>query len=535
MRIDKFLILLIFCALIIRLVPFDFPSFTFEEARLAHRGYTLASSGKDELGRSFPVLFNSSQDYQLPATSYITALGTLIFGKNDFGARIPFIMISFFLIVLIYKVADIFSHQRLFRLFCVLLTAFSPPLIFLSKVPNETILLTFGLVLLFYLLTREKLNFVRLGLVMVLTLVSSKLAWWVLVPFTVSTLAFFHPNSLRITKVKITMMSLFLVVASVLLFLQVPQAKRSLLENDFSLFNNSGIKVTIDRLRGQGLEVGWPNFLEKIIFNKLQVILVGFLNWIYSLDPAVLFARFDETGIFNYMSLGSFAKILIIPFVVGIVETLRKRDLKLKALFFYFLILTFPIVFIYPGSSKTAIVTILPFMIFIMALGLLSLNKILRVLIIILMILEVLINILYSSPGVKNANYSRPSWLGAVLRDSYNLLVQNNVAISDDLTFDIAPFLQWSLPIPPTNTFKDVQFAYKIRQNKAGNIRIIGADDNFYFCGLDKPTYIFASKRDLAKIKRWLNITSQKAVEYVYKDFLGQEAVYRLIPTICVK
>lgn len=532
---DKLLLFLILCALIIRLLPFNFPNFTFEEARIASRAYMLAVSGKDELGRSFPLLFNSLQDYQLPAVSYITALGILIFGKNDYGARIPFIIISLVLMVLVYKIADLFIPRREFRLFCTLLTAFSPALIFLSKTPNETIVLIFDLVLLFYLLTREKLNFLMLSLTMIFTLITSKIAWWVLLPFIIFTLIFFQSNIQKKTKIKLILISLSLVLLSIALFLQVPQAKRSLLENDFSIFNDTSIKVASDRLRGQGLEAGWPNFLEKLLFNKSQLFLIGFLNWIQSLNPAFLFGRFDETGVYGFMSMAAFPKIAIIPFVMGILFAMRKGSNKLSLLLFYFLVLTFPLMFRYPGDSKIILATILPVIIFITAFGLLNLNRAFKILILMLLVIEVLINVINTAPEIKNANYSRPVWLGAIVKDSYNLSVQNNVAISDDLTPDIIPVLEWFSPLTPKGNFKDMKFAYKFRQNKEGNIRIIGADDNFYFCGLDKPTYVFASARDLAEIKRWLNVDVSRELRYTYADTLGKKEAYLFEPTICVK
>ena len=148
---------------------------------------------------------------------------------------------------------------------------------------------------------------------------------------------------------------------------------------------------------------------------------------------------------------------------------------------------------------------------------------------------EVLFNLFFTSPEIKNANYSRPVWLGSVLKDSYKLSTQTNVAISDDLIPDIIPFLEWFSPLKPQSTFKDIKFAYKFRQNVMGNIRIIGADDNFYFCGLDKPTYVFASTRDLEKIKRWLNINLPRELKYTYTDTLGNKTVYLFEPTICIK
>src|SRR3989344_2682579 len=97
------LLLIIFAAFIIRILNLPFPVFTSDEASVAFRGYTLATTAKDELGRVAPILFNSSEYYQLPAVSYITALGMLVFGKTDFGARAPFILTSVVIVLLIFK------------------------------------------------------------------------------------------------------------------------------------------------------------------------------------------------------------------------------------------------------------------------------------------------------------------------------------------------------------------------------------------------------------------------------------------------
>ena len=70
--------IIIFLAFFIRVYNLPFPAFTADEARIAYRGYTLANLGKDEMGRTFPVIFNSLSDYQLPVTSYLAAFGEFL-------------------------------------------------------------------------------------------------------------------------------------------------------------------------------------------------------------------------------------------------------------------------------------------------------------------------------------------------------------------------------------------------------------------------------------------------------------------------
>lgn len=530
----KPIFLIVIVAFIIRIANINFPFFTSDEARLAWRGYVLATSGQDELGRSFPLIFNSLEDYQLPATSYITALGILLFGKSDFGARIPFIFISVLIVVLIYKISTIFSIKKEFGLYGALLIAFSPPFIFLSKIPNEVIVLIFALLLIFYLLTRQRINFLQLGLTMAFALTISKLAWWILIPFSVFTYVFFQTDLYKKTLIKIMVIAVFLTLIAVTLFLRIPQSSRSLLENDFSIFKESGITVVIDRLRGEGLVSSWPPVLERLLFNKLQIATVGFLHWLTNLQLGVLFGQFDADGTTGFTGMGAFSKIAIIPFILGIVVSIRKGDRKFKALILYFLILTFPIIFMYPRNQPNIIVTTLPYLTIIAVLGLVNLNRFLKYLILFLMVFEVSINIFFLSPEIKKVSQFRPGWIKQIVEEGYHLSKETKVAVSDNLVLDIAPFWGWLSPLPPSNDIKNIQFPYKVRQTQLANLRIIGSDDTFYNCGLDQPTYIFASKRDLKEIKRWLNIDTTKTVKKVYKDNLEQEVVYFLKPTICV-
>lgn len=512
----------------------SFPYLSSDESRIAYRGYVLATTGKDELGRTMPLIFNSTDDYQLPAVSYVSALGAVVFGKTDLGARLPFILVSVLIVILIFKISGIFNLTEEFRLFSVLVAVFSPILVFLSRIPNESILLTFGLLLLFYLLTKKSIHFLILSICILFILSITKFAWWILIPFVVFTLIFFQPNLQKRTKMNIFFTALLLTTVSVIVFLLIPQANRSLSENDFALFQDPSIMVVVNKLRGQGLESHWPNFIEKILFNKLQFIAVGLLNWLSYLNPATLFGQFDKEINIGFNSMGAFPKFAIFPFFLGIISLIRKNDAKFRALIIYPLILTFPLIFTYPHNHKDMLIIVLPFLIFIVALGLTKLNRLLKITILILMILEVITNIFFVSSQIKLANEFRPAWIKPIVKDSYELSLSNKVAISDDFTSDIVPFLEWYTPLVNKDIVENIEFPYKFHQSQVSNIKIIGNDDTFYFCGHDKLTNIFASKRDLDEIKKWLNTTDEKIIINIYKDDLGKNKVYLLRSTICV-
>lgn len=527
------LVLIILGALILRILPIDFPAFTSDEARIAFRSYLLVREGRDELGRTMPFLFSSISDYQLPIVSYIAASGTILFGKSDFGVRIPFVLIGVALVFLIYKIARIFNKKKHFQLFSAFLVAFSPGLIFLSKVPNEFIILTFLMVLLFYLLTRETMNVILVISVILLSFLVSKIAWFVTVPFVTVSL-FFSEKIPKRTKQFIILFCLAISVAVIFIFLKIPQGERNLVENNLPLLQDIGTKNGIEKLRSQGLEAHWPFFLEKILFNKVHFFVVGFFHWLSNLQPAIFFSQFDKSGEFGFFSLGAFPKAAILPFLLGIVFLIKKGDIKQKMLVAFILIITLPILFIYPNSAERIVAMALPFMAFIIAFGLVGLKQKIIKVILSLIILEVIINLFYIFPEQKNSNDSRPAWIKAIMIDSYNASRNNKVAFSDNITDDIVSYLEWYSLLRSIDKTFDIRFPYKFRRTELFNFKIITSDDVFYNCGLDEPTEIFASKRDVDKIQKWLNIEIDRTKIVTFKDSLDNERVYRLPKTICV-
>lgn len=523
------IVLILIAAFLVRVYNFSFPYFTSNEARIAYRGHTLATIGKDELGRPFPLLFNSLEDYQLPVVSYLTASGELIFGKSEFGVRIPFVIIGIVLVFLIYQIAKIFSADPFFWFISALVAAFSPGLIFLSKIPNEAIVLTFIFTLLFYLLvTKKSLLFVML--IMIISILTAKQAWLILLPFTFFTLIFYEKSLNRKRKFILIGFSVIIVSLVFALFLTVPQSRRSLMENNFSIFSDITIKNGIDRLRGQGMESDWPRLIDRILFNKTHFLTVGFLHWLSNISPAIYFGQFDGNGKMSYSYLGSWPKILIIPFILGLFFLIKKGDQKKRLLLPYFLFLTYPSVFVYPNLSLELVTLTLPFMAPVIAFGFGQFNKKITILIISLMIIEFVINMFNLIPDYKNTTALRPVWIKGLTGNIFEKSKAFKTTVSDDIVSDIVPYIEWYTPFNPQAGFLQVNSPYKFRQYQLTNIKIVGSDENYTTCGSGERVEVFVSNRDLNKIKRQFDTE----IVQTYKDSNGEDKAY-LIEKVCIK
>ena len=520
-KINPFFLLII-VVFIIRVFPINFPSFTADEARIAFRGYTLATTGRDELGRSWPLLFNSLDDYELPVVSYLAAAGELIFGKNEFGVRIPFILIGLALVLLTYKIAKLLNPKLFFQVTAAMIVAFSPALIFLSKIPNEAVVLTFVFALLFYLLISHK-NLFLIMMTMIISIFTSKLAWFILIPFLFFTV--------KQRKLILLTFGIAIVFAVLVFFLMIPQAKRSLAENNLSIFSSVTISNGINKLRGQGIQSGWPNYLERALFNKLDFFMVGFLHWLSQLSPVTIFGRFDELGRLNFSSIGAFTKVLLIPFIAGLFFLIKKGDRKNQAIIFLWLVLTFPAMFVYPSLSLELVVITLPFMALVIALGMQNFSKIMIGLIVILVAIELILNLIDLSPQKKMTTFLRPGWVKDLSLDISRELKTNKIALSDNINSDIVPLFEWYAPVIASVGFQPIPWPYKFRQYQLGDIKIIGSQESFTTCGINEKVEIFVSKRDLQKIEV---IQSNPKISKIYQDDNGEDRVY-LIDNICIR
>ena len=517
---NKLLLLILTAAFFIRIIFISFPALSSEEARISYRGYVISTQGKDELGRDFPVLFNSSTDYQLPLVSYITAAGIKIFGKNDTGARLPFILIGTFVVYLIYLVSKKFLKDEKFNLLTAFIGAFSPALIYLSKVPNESIILIFLLLLIFYLLTKNKINLILLSIVLIFIVLTSKVAWFIIVPFTALTILFGNNEIGKKQKFFVIVLSLTLVIITVSVFFLIPQAKRSFIENNFSIFIEESLTTSINRLRGQGIDKGWPYFVDRLLFNKLHIFLIGLSHYVSQFSLSSFFGWFDNKNIYSFVLGGLLPKVSLIPFFFGAFLLLRNKVKQINFIGVLMLSITFPAVFVYPDVSLNLFNLLTPIFILIAAYGMFNFKKYFLNAFVILIFLEILF--LYSFLDFQNinTNETRPLWVNIIIEDIDNKIGES-VAVSNNITNDFSSYYVWYSNFDPKFGFQDIVFPYKVNTS-INTLIFINSKIRINDCGLNFVNHLYLGERDYMNMKNRIEKTPVK----IFKDNRDKDAVF---------
>ena len=113
------------------------PSISWDEAAVGYNAWTILHWGKDEWGRTLPLVFKSFEDYKHPLHVYLTVPFIAIFGPTDFGVRAPS---AFFgvanIIVVFFLVRQMFKKDYL-ALVTALVLAISPYNIDFSRFNHE--------------------------------------------------------------------------------------------------------------------------------------------------------------------------------------------------------------------------------------------------------------------------------------------------------------------------------------------------------------------------------------------------------------
>lgn len=141
MKFNKALIVLILVfAFLLRIVKLQSypPSLTWDELSHGYNAYSILKTGKDEWGARLPLIFRAFGDYKLPLYIYLSLPSLLLFGLNSFSVRLLSVLAGTFLVYFVYLIIKhLFPQKKILALLAASLVAFSPGLIFLSRIALE--------------------------------------------------------------------------------------------------------------------------------------------------------------------------------------------------------------------------------------------------------------------------------------------------------------------------------------------------------------------------------------------------------------
>ncbi|MBU1088553.1 phospholipid carrier-dependent glycosyltransferase [Patescibacteria group bacterium] len=143
-----FIIIFIF-SLFLRLYKLDQfpPSLNWDEISHTYNAYSLAKTGKDQWGVSWPIFnFRAYGDFPTTLNMYLTLPLVKYFGINAFTSRLPSALLGALTLIPTYFLAKLILKKEKLALFVTLLSAVSPWSLFPSRAVFQSTISSFFLI-----------------------------------------------------------------------------------------------------------------------------------------------------------------------------------------------------------------------------------------------------------------------------------------------------------------------------------------------------------------------------------------------------
>lgn len=263
----------------------ELPAINADEAALGYNAYSLIKTGKDEHGRSWPIHFQSFNDWKPGLTVYLIIPTIYLFGLNELSTRFtPVLLSSLSPIILYFLVLELSRNRNgetrnRLALISALFLAISPWHIHFSRGAWEVSVALFFILLgtLFYLkgLIRPS-NFMLSGLFFVLSLYTYHSAR-VFVPLFVILLSIINYRKVIINWRMVLLSGLFSILLLVPLFYSFVNSSAILARaSGVGLLSDIGPVNRANELRGSHADQN--NIFVKLFNNKYVEYSLAFAN-----------------------------------------------------------------------------------------------------------------------------------------------------------------------------------------------------------------------------------------------------------------
>ncbi|HJY98720.1 MAG TPA: glycosyltransferase family 39 protein [Patescibacteria group bacterium] len=342
------LILAIIIASFLRFYKLDtVPALNADEAAIGYNAYSLIQTGKDEHGNTWPIHFQSFNDYKPGLYFYAIIPFIKFFGLNEWAVRVPGALIGVLTVLVIYFLSkELFKNEKIAGISALFL-AISPWHIHFSRggweVNLATFLITLGVLTFLKVAKNPSIKNLALSIIpFALSLYAYHAARIIAPILGIGLIAIYRKELLTKKNLKaLTVCVLFLIV---LLFPLVSDlAKGGVLSRaaGVGLFADQGPINRINEQRGEHANVGIIS--ARFLHNKLVNYGLAFLgNWAAHYHGLFLFVSGDDIERDKVPETGQMYMLDILFVLVGLYFLARSKQDKGKA-FVYFWLLAAPL------------------------------------------------------------------------------------------------------------------------------------------------------------------------------------------------
>ena len=171
----------------------------WDEASIGYNAYSIAETGKDEWGKSFPLHFRAFGEFKLPVYIYTVAFFVKVFGLNEFSVRFPSILFSLGIVLLTYLISKKLSGSSWVGLFSSFFVSISPWFFIFSRTGYEATsgLMFYLLAIFLFLYIRKNYWYIFVSALGFVLSAYSYNSFRVIIPLTIPILIFLELKNLK--------------------------------------------------------------------------------------------------------------------------------------------------------------------------------------------------------------------------------------------------------------------------------------------------------------------------------------------------
>ncbi len=315
-------------ALFLRVIDIDKvpSSLNWDEISHGYNAYSILKTGKDEWGKSFPVIFRAYGDYKLPVYIYITTVSVFFFGLTPLAVRLPSVLAGVGVCLFTYfLVKELFKNSRFkkwkLEYLSFLLVIFEPWTLFISRASFEA---NIGLFLflggfLFFIKSLKNRKFLLLSSCFFGLSVWAYNSYRVFTPIFLSLLILLFKKKLSFSYSKdkkyILISVLLILFFFIPMFWQLLHPVGQARFGKVSIIDEGAIAKIIEERQRSNLNV----FVERILYNRPVYFIKRFIaNWFSHFTPRFLFFLGGNNHQFSVPSHGILYLIDMPFFLVGL-------------------------------------------------------------------------------------------------------------------------------------------------------------------------------------------------------------------------
>ncbi len=303
----------------------SFPALNADEAAIGYNAYSLLQTGKDEHGNSWPVHFQSFNDYKPGLYFYVVCPFVKLLGLNEWAVRLPSALFGIFTVLLVYLlVKELFKDEAL-ALTSSFFLSISPWHIHFSRggweVNTATFLMALGFWLFIKSVKKPKLLILS-SLFFVLSLYAYH-ASRIIVPLLVIGLMLIYRKKVLGNIKNVVIAGLFGLVLLLPLIKDFTGSAVTSRVAGVGFFADPGPLARINELRGEHTD--FQSLSAKILHNKVISYSVAFVeNWSKHYSGEFLFLSGDEIQRNRVPETGQMYLFDIIFVLAGLVYIAKK-------------------------------------------------------------------------------------------------------------------------------------------------------------------------------------------------------------------